>query len=245
MTNWRARSGGWNSWWRRSSAHGDSDVTPPEEPDDPAANSVDDALNGHDGPRTESFAVVGAARTPRFGHEAVRLAYATRQEIDPGAGDPTSYTAVRVRVANLGYQKDVRLRWRADDGWSESPLEWKATFGDHDVFASQVPATAEFAVRYRVDDAEYWDNNGGGNYRLDSPGNSLVGGGIVQQGSEQVHVVAMPDTRKRLDDDGAARPRAAAKQGPQMRAAACRRDSPERLEGRALEVLYCGEARDQ
>jgi len=186
MTNWRSRSG---SWWRRSAAEGDSDVTPPEEPDNPSAVLVDDALtsqNGHsaDGPRTESFAVVGAGRSPLNGHEAVRLAYATRQEFSPGGGVSQSYTAVRVRVANLGYQKDVQLRWRAYDGWSESPLEWKATYGDHDVFASQIPSTAEFAVRYRVNDDEYWDNNGGGNYRLDSPGNSLVGGGVVLRRAE-------------------------------------------------------------
>uniref|UniRef100_A0A8C3BW37 Protein phosphatase 1 regulatory subunit 3E n=1 Tax=Cairina moschata TaxID=8855 RepID=A0A8C3BW37_CAIMO len=84
-----------------------------------------------------------------------------------------------VRVLNLAYEKAVSVRYTLNR-WA-SCAEVPATYQPHgppdgstDRFAFHLPlgaavaadATLEFAVRYRVAGAEYWDNNGGSNYRL-------------------------------------------------------------------------------
>ncbi|XP_005052646.1 PREDICTED: protein phosphatase 1 regulatory subunit 3E-like [Ficedula albicollis] len=81
-----------------------------------------------------------------------------------------------VRVLNLAYEKVVSVRYTLN-GWGGA-----ATYqppgppdGITDRFAFLLPlgaaataaeTTLEFAVRYRVAGAEYWDNNEGKNYRL-------------------------------------------------------------------------------
>ncbi|NXF20264.1 PPR3D phosphatase, partial [Rhodinocichla rosea] len=85
-----------------------------------------------------------------------------------------------VRVLNLAYEKVVSVRYTLN-GWA-SCAEAAATYqppapadGISDRFAFLLPlgaaataaeTTLEFAVRYRVAGAEYWDNNEGKNYRL-------------------------------------------------------------------------------
>lgn len=84
-----------------------------------------------------------------------------------------------VRVLNLAYEKAVSVRYTLNR-WA-SCAEVPAAYQPHgppdgstDRFAFHLPlgaavaadATLEFAVRYRVAGAEYWDNNGGSNYRL-------------------------------------------------------------------------------
>ncbi|XP_066494067.1 protein phosphatase 1 regulatory subunit 3E-like [Tiliqua scincoides] len=82
-----------------------------------------------------------------------------------------------VRVLNLAFEKAVSVRYSLDR-WA-SCLEAPAAHlppphGATDRFAfllplagaGAAPALLEFAVRYRVAGAEYWDNNGGHNYRL-------------------------------------------------------------------------------
>ncbi|NXC49814.1 PPR3E phosphatase, partial [Penelope pileata] len=84
-----------------------------------------------------------------------------------------------VRVLNVAYEKAVSVRYTLDR-WA-SCAELPAAYlpagppdGLTDRFAFHLPlapdaaagATLEFAVRYRVAGAEYWDNNGGANYRL-------------------------------------------------------------------------------
>ncbi|NWX62735.1 PPR3D phosphatase, partial [Promerops cafer] len=85
-----------------------------------------------------------------------------------------------VRVLNLAYEKVVSVRYTLN-GWV-SCAEAAATYqppgpadGITDRFAFLLPlgaaaaaaeTTLEFAVRYRVAGAEYWDNNEGKNYRL-------------------------------------------------------------------------------
>ncbi|NWW09403.1 PPR3D phosphatase, partial [Oreocharis arfaki] len=87
-----------------------------------------------------------------------------------------------VRVLNLAYEKVVSVRYTLN-GWA-SCAEAAATYqppgpadGITDRFAFLLPLGAaaaaaetalEFAVRYRVAGAEYWDNNEGKNYRLRS-----------------------------------------------------------------------------
>ncbi|NXX88613.1 PPR3E phosphatase, partial [Centropus bengalensis] len=81
-----------------------------------------------------------------------------------------------VRVLNVAYEKAVSVRYTRD-GWAscaELPAAYQPPApadGVTDRFAFLLPLGAnetalEFAVRYRVAGAEYWDNNGGANYRL-------------------------------------------------------------------------------
>ncbi|NWH75247.1 PPR3E phosphatase, partial [Piaya cayana] len=81
-----------------------------------------------------------------------------------------------VRVLNVAYEKAVSVRYTLD-AWgscAELPAAYQPPApagGDTDRFAFLLPlpaaaAAVEFAVRYRVAGAEYWDNNGGDNYRL-------------------------------------------------------------------------------
>ncbi|NXW44318.1 PPR3D phosphatase, partial [Nyctiprogne leucopyga] len=85
-----------------------------------------------------------------------------------------------VRVLNLAYEKAVSVRYTLNR-WA-SCAEVPAAYqpggpgdGLTDRFAFFLPLgaaaaaaepTLEFAVRYRVAGAEYWDNNEGANYRL-------------------------------------------------------------------------------
>uniref|UniRef100_A0A8C2TUP7 Protein phosphatase 1 regulatory subunit 3E n=1 Tax=Coturnix japonica TaxID=93934 RepID=A0A8C2TUP7_COTJA len=95
-----------------------------------------------------------------------------------------------VRVLNLAYEKAVSVRYTLDR-WascSEVPAAYQpagTADGITDRFAFHLPlgpaaagsdAALEFAVRYRVAGAEYWDNNGGSNYRLRSRARSPSSG---------------------------------------------------------------------
>ncbi|KAM6057734.1 protein phosphatase 1 regulatory subunit 3E [Chlamydotis macqueenii] len=83
-----------------------------------------------------------------------------------------------VRVLNLAYEKAVSVRYTLNRWAScaEVPAAYQPpgpADGLTDRFAFLLPlaatsaeATLEFAVRYRVAGSEYWDNNGGANYRL-------------------------------------------------------------------------------
>ncbi|XP_075289828.1 protein phosphatase 1 regulatory subunit 3E [Opisthocomus hoazin] len=83
-----------------------------------------------------------------------------------------------VRVLNLAYEKAVSVRYTLNRWAScaEVPAAYQPggpADGLTDRFAFLLPlgaaaaeATLEFAVRYRVAGAEYWDNNDGANYRL-------------------------------------------------------------------------------
>ncbi|NWS53704.1 PPR3E phosphatase, partial [Chunga burmeisteri] len=83
-----------------------------------------------------------------------------------------------VRVLNLAYEKAVSVRYTLNSWAScaEVPAAYQPVGpadGLTDRFAFLLPlgavaseATLEFAVRYRVAGAEYWDNNEGANYRL-------------------------------------------------------------------------------
>uniref|UniRef100_A0A672TEV0 CBM21 domain-containing protein n=1 Tax=Strigops habroptila TaxID=2489341 RepID=A0A672TEV0_STRHB len=84
-----------------------------------------------------------------------------------------------VRVLDLAYEKAVSVRYTLNSWAScaEVPAAYQApgpADGITDRFAFLLPlgvaaaakATLEFAVRYRIAGAEYWDNNEGKNYRL-------------------------------------------------------------------------------
>ncbi|XP_068812155.1 protein phosphatase 1 regulatory subunit 3E [Struthio camelus] len=86
-----------------------------------------------------------------------------------------------VRVLNLAYEKAVSVRYTLNRWAScaEVPAAYQPSGpadGLTDRFSFHLPlgaaaaaaaeASLEFAVRYRVAGAEYWDNNEGANYRL-------------------------------------------------------------------------------
>ncbi|KAM6117848.1 protein phosphatase 1 regulatory subunit 3E-like [Pterocles gutturalis] len=85
-----------------------------------------------------------------------------------------------VRVLNLAYEKAVSVRYTLNRWAScaEVPAAYQPSgpadgLTDRFVFllplgaaAAAAEPTLEFAVRYRVAGAEYWDNNEGANYRL-------------------------------------------------------------------------------
>ncbi|XP_062442071.1 protein phosphatase 1 regulatory subunit 3E-like [Rhea pennata] len=86
-----------------------------------------------------------------------------------------------VRVLNLAYEKAVSVRYTLNRWAScaEVPAAYQPSGpadGLTDRFSFHLPlgaaaaaeASLEFAVRYRVAGAEYWDNNEGANYRLRS-----------------------------------------------------------------------------
>lgn len=78
-----------------------------------------------------------------------------------------------VRVYNLSYSKEVTIRW-SHDGWRTSH-DTNGVFcsndGNTDRFAFELPINGDdvsFAIRYKVESGEFWDNNRGENYTITS-----------------------------------------------------------------------------
>ncbi|NUM34321.1 MAG: endonuclease/exonuclease/phosphatase family protein [Candidatus Brocadiae bacterium] len=92
-----------------------------------------------------------------------------RQELDFG-----------VLVQNFAYQKQVDISWSGENGvWQTLPAQYCNPVSEHyeywyahiefSIFSCKsLPGNIEFAIRYRVDNQEYWDNNKGGNYKIDA-----------------------------------------------------------------------------
>lgn len=80
-----------------------------------------------------------------------------------------------ITVNNLAYHKEVSIRHTFDD-WKtvrEVPAYYISTFEDgaRDRFGFSLPFPSKdtemyFALRYSVNDKEYWDNNCGNNYKI-------------------------------------------------------------------------------
>ncbi|XP_076124289.1 protein phosphatase 1, regulatory subunit 3Db isoform X1 [Alosa pseudoharengus] len=88
------------------------------------------------------------------------------------------------QVLNLAFEKEVTVHYSFTDWKStaETKASWVAAASsdrpgqpEADVFRFRLPvppfilqpgATLEFAIRFQVMRAEYWDNNGGNNYKL-------------------------------------------------------------------------------
>uniref|UniRef100_UPI00398ED0B3 protein phosphatase 1 regulatory subunit 3E-like n=1 Tax=Pristiophorus japonicus TaxID=55135 RepID=UPI00398ED0B3 len=82
-----------------------------------------------------------------------------------------------VRVLNLAFHKEVTVRHTADDwrSFTDSPARYIPLSADRhtDRFSFELAlppylagSALQLAVRYRAGQAEYWDNDGGRNYRL-------------------------------------------------------------------------------
>lgn len=77
----------------------------------------------------------------------------------------------RARVFDLAFEKQVTVRYTTD-GWATSAdvdATWQTqddwTFRVEGLPTDPLPAALEYAIRYQVAGSEYWDNNGGQNYR--------------------------------------------------------------------------------
>jgi hypothetical protein len=115
----------------------------------------------------------------------IRLKYCESDTFSPGGGvTGVQNTVLSARVRNIAFEKDVAVRYKDLSGaWTERPLAWQQNFGAHDLFAAADHsfATTEFALRYAVADQEFWDNDGGANYRVDEIRPNTVGGQVALQ----------------------------------------------------------------
>lgn len=91
-----------------------------------------------------------------------------------------------IEIANVAYSKDVAVRYQANGGvWKEVSARYVKALNGKEVWMFELSGlpygsadtfTLKFAVRYRVNGAEYWDNNGGADYTLRmAPGDTLYG----------------------------------------------------------------------
>lgn len=84
-----------------------------------------------------------------------------------------------VAVKNLAYEKDVAVHWGQRQGagpWRDTAATYVGALADgREVWTFETPevsypprlsAEFQFAVRYRVQGREYWDNRGGSDWRI-------------------------------------------------------------------------------
>ena len=99
------------------------------------------------------------------------------------SGMTFSWTTLSIKVRNIAFSKQVDLAYTnfGSGVWRMSPLNFGSPGGNYDVFTADgttLSSVEFFALRYRVAGAEYWDNNGGGNYHLGSTFAGVVGGNV-------------------------------------------------------------------
>ena len=76
-----------------------------------------------------------------------------------------------IRVSNLSYSKEVAVRW-THDNWRTSHDTHAVFLSNHgatDRFAFELPINGDdvsFAIRFRSEGTEHWDNNRGSNYTV-------------------------------------------------------------------------------
>ena len=73
------------------------------------------------------------------------------------------------RVANISFHKEITVRWTHDHWrtYHDTNAVYCANDGATDRFTFELPANGddvEFAIRFRCNGSEYWDNNRGINY---------------------------------------------------------------------------------
>jgi hypothetical protein len=110
----------------------------------------------------------------------IKLRFANAR--NTGCSSCVSWSGV-VEVENLGYAKDVTVVYKSPGaGWQEAKARYlRSVAGNRELWSFEGVGgigTSELAVRYRVGGREYWDSNGGGNYKGEigsSSGDGIVG----------------------------------------------------------------------
>jgi hypothetical protein len=115
--------------------------------------------------------------------QSVRLKYIESDNFSPGGGiTGVNNTKMTAKAKNIAFAKDVAIHYaQADGAWVERPLAWHKNYLHHDLFALTDNSfiTTEFVIRYTVNGETFWDNNGGGNYHVDSERPNTIGGNVI------------------------------------------------------------------
>lgn len=95
-----------------------------------------------------------------------------------GTGRATQRLVFLIRLANLAFEKHVDVVWATELGeWQELPARFQVDAPDNEEYwladtelpltgERPLPGNVEFALRYRVQGKEYWDNNDGRNHSI-------------------------------------------------------------------------------
>lgn len=107
----------------------------------------------------------GAARAA----DEVKLSYAELRQVCSSCAELEG----SVEVKNLAYAKEVAVVYSLNGGtWREAFAGYSGALPNNvERWSFKVPSvtygpTVQFAVRYRVAGQEFWDNNGGADYRI-------------------------------------------------------------------------------
>ncbi|MCX7923983.1 MAG: CBM21 domain-containing protein [Clostridia bacterium] len=134
--------------------------------------------------------------------EPVKLYYATLKA--EGTNTPpyvTYYTKGHISIQNLGTNKKVTVSCNYGTGWTTVPATYVRTASDgYEAWYFETPksasyATCSFAIKYEVNGATYWDNNGGSNYNLSNANNQKY---VMQKSN-----VVLDNSQKYINSTGA------------------------------------------
>lgn len=124
--------------------------------------------------------------------DKIRLLYAANV-ISRQTGVVQQHLTFFMLVKNLGYDKQIDVIWAGEDGaWHTLPASYHgATEGDLEYWHARasVPLTHEqalpgnirFALRYRVAEMEFWDNNSGLNHACEADAGIRLAEGVPLQ----------------------------------------------------------------
>ncbi|HOG52219.1 MAG TPA: endonuclease, partial [Lentisphaeria bacterium] len=92
-----------------------------------------------------------------------------------------------ILVENLAFDKKIDVKWAGENGvWHTLPAIYHSSVGQEKEYwiarmafvlaaDESLPGNVQFALRYRVAEAEYWDNNQGENYCIQADSGIKVG----------------------------------------------------------------------
>jgi maltose 6'-phosphate phosphatase len=124
--------------------------------------------------------------------DKIRLRYAVNV-ISRQTGTAVQHLSFFLLVQNLGYDKLVDVVWAGEDGvWHTLPAVfhgaeedgweyWQAGVSFAQSPQCSLPGNVDFALRYRVNETEYWDNNGGLNHDIQADSGIRLAQGVALQ----------------------------------------------------------------
>ncbi len=135
--------------------------------------------------------LAGAPVTAVAVSNPVQLFYSTSYSQNDGYSYFASYWVEgKIEIENIAYQKSVNVIYRATNAgyageWKSAPavwvkqLEnnkelWSFATGKESAHLSSGGVSFEFAISYKVNGVEYWDNNNGANYKGSNLSKSIV-----------------------------------------------------------------------